>query len=94
MYIRLEGNEHLLIRTIEGTDGTPKEVILANLGQDPELNLFLAADRGRRDNPEVWEGVSDFHLLQAWENYKRRLGRFRPSLVVIEGKGQTSDQEE
>ena len=86
MYIRLEGNDHLLIRTVPGSDGGPREVVLANLGQDPELNLFIAADGGRRSRPELWEGVSDFHLLQALENFKRRLGGFKPALVGVKGK--------
>jgi hypothetical protein len=83
MYIRLEDNDHLLIRTMPGSDGRPREVILVNLGQDPELNLFLAAEDGRRSRPELWEGVTDFHLLQALENYKRRLAGFKPTLVGV-----------
>lgn len=94
MFIRLEGNDHLLIRTVKGADGAPKEVVLARLGQDPELNLFFAAEVGRRDNPEIWEGVSDFHLLQAWENYKRRVGNLKPALVMIKGKAQDPKPED
>ncbi|MBI5249016.1 MAG: hypothetical protein HY912_05930 [Desulfomonile tiedjei] len=94
MYIRLDGDDHILVRTMRGTDGAPKEVVLANLGQDPELNLFLGAEQGRRENPAVWEDVSDFHLLQALENYKRRLGSYRPALVTIKGKARTTGQED
>jgi hypothetical protein len=86
MYIRREGDEHLLARTIEGPDGNPQEVILARLGTDPELNLFFSSERGRREEPELWEGVNDFHLLQALENFKRRQGHCRPALVAIDGK--------
>ncbi len=91
---RLVGDDHLLVRTVKGPDAAPKEVVLASLGQDPELNLFLAAEQGRRDHPDLWEDVSDFHLLQALENYKRRLGSLKPALVVIKGKGQTREQED
>ena len=52
MYIRLEGNEHILVKTEKGPDGAPREVILGDLGLDPELNLFLVAEQGRRKNPE------------------------------------------
>ncbi len=85
MYIRHQGDELLLARTTVGPDGKPQEVILASLGSDPELNLFLASERGRREEPELWEGINDFHLLQALENFKRRLSRCRPSLVAIDG---------
>ena len=86
MYIRLDGLEHLSVKTVQGTDGLPQELILAKLGSDPELNLFFSAERGRRERPGVWEGVTDFHLLQALENYKRRLGRLKPALVAVTGK--------
>ena len=86
MYIRLEGPEHVLVKTAPGPDGLPQELILANLGTDPELNLFFSAERGRRERPGLWEGVTDFHLLQALENYKRRLGNLKPALVAITGK--------
>ena len=85
MYIRLEGNEHLLVRTVSGPKDQPVEVVIARLGADPELNLFLAAERGRREQPELWEGVQDFHLLQALENFKRRIGHFKPALVAVKG---------
>jgi hypothetical protein len=94
MYIRLEGDEHLLVRTIKGTDGPPKEVVLARLGQDPESNLFFSAERGRREQPELWQGIEDFHLLQALENYKRRLGRFKPALVAFNGGREQTDANE
>jgi hypothetical protein len=93
MYIRLDGDDHLLVRTVQGIDGAPEEAVLANLGQDPELNLFIEAENGRRDNPEAWEGVSDFHLLQALENFKRRLGSYKPALVMIKGRAQSSDDD-
>jgi hypothetical protein len=93
MYIRLEGDNHLLVSTVDGPDGSPREVVLADLGQDPELNLFIAADMGRRKDPELWEGISNFHLLQALENYKRRAGRFKPSLVVFKGKRKDNEEE-
>ena len=83
MFIKLEGNEHLLIRTILGSNNFPRDVVLANLGSDPELNLFIAAEIGRRKEPELWEDVSDFHLLQALENFKRRTGGYRPSLLSV-----------
>ncbi len=86
MYIRLDGPEHLLVKTVQGTDGLPRELILAKLGSDPELNLFFSAERGRREQPGIWEGVTDFHLLQALENYKRRLGNLKPALVAVTGK--------
>jgi hypothetical protein len=85
MYIKVVNNEHVLVRTIQGTDGKPREVDLANLGEDPELNLFLAGEKGRRDAPELWEGVHDFHLLQALENFKRRIGGYKPALVAFDG---------
>jgi hypothetical protein len=94
MYIRLAGDEHLLVRTVKGPNAAPKEVVLASLGQDPELNLFLAAEQGRRDHPELWEDVSDFHLLHALENYKRRMGSLKPALVVIKGKGESGEPED
>ncbi|HMK37376.1 MAG TPA: hypothetical protein VK463_20040 [Desulfomonilaceae bacterium] len=86
MYIRVEKDNHVLIKTVEGADGSPGETILADLGQDPELNLFIAADISRRKNPELWEGVSNLHLLQALENYKRRVAGCKPILVSIRGK--------
>jgi hypothetical protein len=86
MYIRFEGGECVLIRTIRGEDGEPVETVLAGLGEDPELNLFLAAEQGRRSEPEKWEGVENFHLLQALENFKRRLGGYKPALVAVDGK--------
>jgi hypothetical protein len=86
MYIRHEGDEHLLARTREGPDGNPQEVILARLGTDPELNLFFSSERGRREEPELWDGVNDLDLLQALENFKRRLGHYRPALVAVHGK--------
>ena len=85
MYIRLEGNDHLLVRTMKGPDGHGIEVVLANLGVDPELNLFAAAQQERRKHPEYWEGVHDYHLLQALETYKRRVGQYRPALVAVQG---------
>jgi hypothetical protein len=100
MYIRLEGHEHILARTGKGPDGLPREIVLANLGSDPELNLFLAAERGRREHPELWEGVADFHVLQALETYKRRMGNQKPALVTIQGRapgpgaGQGTESEE
>lgn len=87
MYIKLIDNGHVLIRTFQGPNGRPEEVALASLGRDPELNLFLEAKRGRRKQPELWEGVHDFHLLQALENYKRRVAGFKPALVSVTGKG-------
>ena len=93
MYIRAEGDEHLLIRTVKGDDGAPQEFVLAELGSDPELNLFLAANSGRRDNPELWDGVEDHHLLLALENFKRRLRHQRPALVPVEGNTQQTDTE-
>ncbi|MBI5569972.1 MAG: hypothetical protein HY914_08515 [Desulfomonile tiedjei] len=86
MYIRQEGGEHLLARTIEGPDGNPQEVVLARLGTDPELNLFFSSEQGRREEPELWDGINDFHLLQALENFKRRQGHCRPALVALQGK--------
>lgn len=94
MYIRVENNEHLLIRTMPGADGLPREVVLANLGQDAELNLFITAESERRSRPELWEGVSDFHLLQALENYKRRMGGFKPALVGVKGNRRISETKE
>jgi hypothetical protein len=85
MYIRFDRNEHLLVRTASGPDGQPQEVVLCSLGQDPELNLYFALERGRHEHPELWEGVEDFHALQALENYKRRIGGFKPSLLVLHG---------
>jgi hypothetical protein len=86
MYIRLEGENHLLVRTVKTAEQGVREVVLANLGIDPELNLFVSAELGRRKEPELWNGITDFHLLQALENYKRRIGNYRPALVVIQGK--------
>lgn len=83
MYIRLDGDEHVLVRTAAGENGLPRETIVAQLGSDPELNLFLSAEQGRREHPELWDCVSDFHLLQALENFKRRLGQFKPALVAL-----------
>jgi hypothetical protein len=91
MYIRVEGDEHLLIRTVKGHDGAPQELIIANLGSDPELNLFLTAESGRRDKPDLWEGVEDHHLLLALENFKRRLRHQKPALVPIEGNARRVD---
>jgi hypothetical protein len=94
MYIRREGNDHLLVRTVKGPKGHPIELLLANLGVDPELNLFSSAQRGRREHPEDWEGVHDFHLLQALENYKRRVGRSKPALVAVQGGAPRTDERE
>ena len=86
MYIRLEDGEHILIRTVQGPDGLPQEKLLANLGPDPELTLFSAAEQGRRENPQDWEEIHDYHLLQALETFKRRIGNFKPALVGVRGK--------
>jgi len=94
MYIRLEDDRCLLIRTLRGPEGQPRELVLADLGQDPELNLFFTAESGRLRDPDLWEGVTDFHLLQALENYKRRLGGFRPVLVAVKGNRAAPDAEE
>ncbi len=85
MYIKLQGNEYVLVRILPGSDGPPREVVLAYLGQDPELNLFLTARQGRQQAPELWDGVHDYHLLQALENFKRRIGGFKPALVAVKG---------
>jgi hypothetical protein len=85
MYIRLEDNRLLLAKTGNDPEGQPVEIVLADLGTDAELNLFLAAELGRRKHPELWEGVTDFDLLQALETYKRRLGKSKPVLVTIQG---------
>lgn len=85
MYIKLEQDELILVRTVKGPDDRPREIVLARLGQDPELNLFFSADIGRRKDPELWDGVEDFHLLQALENFKRRQGRMKPALVSVNG---------
>lgn len=85
MYIRSEGEELVLVRTVSGPDGQPREAILCSLGRDPELNLYFAMERGRREHPELWEDIEDFHVLQALENYKRRIGGFKPSLMVLRG---------
>lgn len=85
MYIRMDGDECLLARTTRGDDGLPQELVLARLGVDPELNLFFAAQQGRREHPELWEGVNDLHLIQALENFKRRMRRMRPALVCVKG---------
>lgn len=90
MYIRLEDDRHLLIRSIKGEDGKPAELLLADLGSDPELNLFGAAEEGRRKHPDRWDGIEDFHVLQALENFKRRIGHYKPALVVVEGKRRES----
>ncbi|MCA1962302.1 MAG: hypothetical protein LDL33_16115 [Desulfomonile sp.] len=92
MYIRSNGDEFVLVRTIAGTDGHPREVVLCSLGQDPELNLYFAIERGRHENPELWEGVEDFHALQALENHKRRMGGFKPSLVVFRGRKEPDEE--
>jgi len=94
MYIRNERGEHLLIRTVKGPDGLPVERILAKLGKDAELNLFPAAEEGRRRDPDLWDDVDDFHLLQALENYKRRIGNCRPVLVAVDGKRTEQEAEE
>jgi hypothetical protein len=86
MYIRQEGDEFILVRSVRGPDGNPAEAVLAGLGQDPELNLFFAAEQGRRSAPDLWEGVNDFDLLQAFENFKRRMGSSRPALLLVDGK--------
>jgi hypothetical protein len=91
MYIRLEDDEYVLIRVMADAAGVPHEVVLANLGRDAELNLFLAAEQGRRNNPELWEGVHDFHILQALETHKRRRFGFKPPLVAVKGKKEPSD---
>jgi hypothetical protein len=91
VYIRLEDDEYVLVRTVEGVDGSPREQILAGLGQDPELNLFVAAETGRRKNSDLWEGIRDFDLLQALENFKRRLRRSKAALVTINGKRKSTD---
>jgi hypothetical protein len=93
LFIKLEGNDHLLIRTIQGSNNLPIGVVLANLGSDPELNLFIAAEIGRRKEPRLWENVSDFHLLQALENFKRRTAGYRPSLVSVKISSKEDDSE-
>ncbi len=92
MYIRLDGDEHVLVRTSAGEDGLPHETVVAKLGSDPELNLFLSAEQGRREHPELWDGVSDFHLLQALENFKRRLGRLKPALVALKTRSEEKSE--
>lgn len=61
-------------RTMRGDDREPRETLPARLGEDPELNLFVAAEHGRRSEPDKLEGVASIHLRQALENFKRRLG--------------------
>jgi hypothetical protein len=85
MYIRLEGDQLILARSGSDEKGNPSEIVLANLGSDAELNLFLCAEQGRRERPDLWEGVTDFHLLQALENHKRRMGNMKPALVTVQG---------
>lgn len=85
MYIKLQDDEYVLVRIFPGSDGPPREVVLARLGQDPELNLFLTARQGREQAPELWEGIDDYHLLQALETFKRRIGGFKPALVAVQG---------
>jgi hypothetical protein len=92
MYIRLEGSDHVLVRTVKGPEDEPAEIVLANLGLDPELNLFSSAQQGRCEHPELWEGVHDYHLLQALENYKRRVGRSKPALVAVQGGAARPDR--
>jgi hypothetical protein len=86
MYIRLDRDQLILARTGRDEEGNPSEIVLANLGRDAELNLFLCAEQGRREHPDLWEGVTDFHLLQALENHKRHMGNMKPALVTIQGK--------
>ncbi len=92
MYIRSDGDEHILVKNVQGIDGAPTETVLANLGTDPELNLFFAAQQSRREHPELWEGVSDYHLLQALENFKRRIGGMKPALVCVDGKAEPDEK--
>lgn len=93
MYIRFHENEYQLVRIFPTPDGPPSEVVLARLGEDPDLNLFIAAGQGRRKHPELWDGVHDYHLLQALENLKRRLGGYKPALVAVQG-GKVAPEEE
>jgi hypothetical protein len=85
MFIRDDGDELVLVRTFPGEENRPEEVVLARLGQDAELNLFHAAETGRRTHPEHWRDISDFDVLQALENFKRRIGHMKPALVAIQG---------
>jgi hypothetical protein len=85
MYIRLEDDRHLLAKTGKDPQDHTVEIILADLGKDAESNLFSAAEVGRRKCPDLWEGVTDYHILQAWETFKRRLGHFKPVLVALQG---------
>jgi hypothetical protein len=93
LFIKLEENEHFLMRTILGPDNLPRDVVLASLGSDPELNLFIAAEIGRRKEPELWKDVPDLHLLQALENFKRRTSGYRPSLLSVKNSRPEDDSE-
>lgn len=85
MYIRVEDDRYVLIRTTAGTGAAPQETILADLGDDPELNIYFAVENGRRDNPNLWEDVNDGQVLHALENFKRRTSGHRPVLGVVKG---------
>ncbi len=91
LYIRAEGDKCLLVRTMEGPDGAPQEIILADLGSDPELNIFFVVQEGRRKDPEKWRGVHDYHALQALETFKRRNSGYKPALVAVDGGRKVSD---
>lgn len=85
MYIRAEGDTCLLVRTVKGPDGNPQEVTIADLGSDPELNIFFVVQEGRRKDPEKWRDIHDYHALQALENFKRRTSGYKPALVAVDG---------
>lgn len=86
MYIRACNGNHILIKNVEIENGESREQVLADLGSDPEINLFFAAEAGRRKDPELWEDVHDFHLLQALETFKRRTAGYKPALVMFSGR--------
>jgi hypothetical protein len=80
-----EGDDHILVKSIPGTDGKPRHTRLANLGADPELNLYFVIQEQRRKDPETWKGIHDFHVLQALETFKRRNSGHKPPLVAFQG---------
>jgi hypothetical protein len=51
LFIKLEGNEHFLMRTILGPDNLPGDVVLASLESDPELNFSLPQRLEGAKNP-------------------------------------------
>jgi hypothetical protein len=92
VYIRAQGDGYILVKTVKGPDGKPEEIHLADLGEDPELNLYFVVSEGRRKDPDLWKDIHDYHALQALEIFKRRTSGYKAPLAPVNGGKESVDK--